>query len=367
MSLLSAPSFMHRHVRGAVPCIFMHSHLWRNTLLHERSGWCRPSPPKLGGMRVYGSVWGLLSCNLSVNKVGNLFETHRSTIITVYNGAYDSSAFVFLIIKVMCLLYILRSPLLSVCYKKETWHFSFCQQLLYERGVSLQSSFLFLSLCGVLHLLRTLFLMPTGHIPYLLPENYTYGSEQTWLSGEISAHGCWRVVTHHLCSDRLGCPGQRTCKRKEEDGKQEAAASEPQAEVRMNLSSSKAEAKTSALDATIEPVPEKIQEEGNLTSALDVKFKVYFWSITQILVFRMADAFLHSLSDTVGYIHSTSTQQRSSQDLSVIVLRRQSQCFLQKVDFLLFQLWVSRAAWSLGYSSGICCGWPSSAPVTSSS
>uniref|UniRef100_A0A9J8CBU2 Uncharacterized protein n=1 Tax=Cyprinus carpio carpio TaxID=630221 RepID=A0A9J8CBU2_CYPCA len=49
-------------------------------------------------------------------QVGNLFDSHRSTIITVYNGAFDSSSAIFLIIKVLC-----------------------------ERRVSLRSSFLFLS------------------------------------------------------------------------------------------------------------------------------------------------------------------------------------------------------------------------------
>ncbi|XP_056593186.1 solute carrier family 43 member 3a [Triplophysa dalaica] len=79
-------------------------------------------------------------------QVGNLFDTRRSTIITIYNGAFDSSSVIFLIIKV-----------------------------LYERGVSLRSSFLFLSACNVIHLLRTIFLMPKSHIPYPVPENYTYG------------------------------------------------------------------------------------------------------------------------------------------------------------------------------------------------
>lgn len=39
-------------------------------------------------------IW---SCVL---QVGNLFGRHRSTIITLYNGAFDSSSAVFLIIKV---------------------------------------------------------------------------------------------------------------------------------------------------------------------------------------------------------------------------------------------------------------------------
>lgn len=33
-------------------------------------------------------------------QIGNLFGKHRSTIITLYNGAFDSSSVVFLIIKV---------------------------------------------------------------------------------------------------------------------------------------------------------------------------------------------------------------------------------------------------------------------------
>ncbi|XP_039976741.1 solute carrier family 43 member 3b [Xiphias gladius] len=79
-------------------------------------------------------------------QVGNLFGSHRSTIITLYNGAFDSSSALFLVIK-----------------------------LLHESGVSLQASFLFLSCCSVIHLLRTFFLMPRNFIPYPLPDHYTYG------------------------------------------------------------------------------------------------------------------------------------------------------------------------------------------------
>ncbi|XP_052005792.1 equilibrative nucleobase transporter 1-like [Xyrauchen texanus] len=79
-------------------------------------------------------------------QVGNLFGKHRSTIITLYNGAFDSSSAVFLIIK-----------------------------LLFEDGVSLRGSFLFLSCCSVFHLFRTFVLLPRTHIPYPLPENYSYG------------------------------------------------------------------------------------------------------------------------------------------------------------------------------------------------
>uniref|UniRef100_A0A673W3X3 Solute carrier family 43 member 3a n=1 Tax=Salmo trutta TaxID=8032 RepID=A0A673W3X3_SALTR len=76
-------------------------------------------------------------------QVGNLFDSHRSTVISVYAGAFDSSAAVFLIVK-----------------------------FLYERGVSFHSSFLVLSVCSVIHVFRTFFLMPRTHIPYPLPDRY---------------------------------------------------------------------------------------------------------------------------------------------------------------------------------------------------
>lgn len=79
-------------------------------------------------------------------QVGNLFGARRSTVITLYNGAFDSSSALFLIIK-----------------------------LLHEAGVSLHSSFLFLTACSVIHLLRTFFLLPRRFIPYPLPEGFTYG------------------------------------------------------------------------------------------------------------------------------------------------------------------------------------------------
>ncbi|KAJ8342081.1 hypothetical protein SKAU_G00320090 [Synaphobranchus kaupii] len=91
------------------------------------------------------AVGGMLFLITNI-QVGNLFGSHRSTIITLYNGAFDSSSAVFLIIKV-----------------------------LYENGISLRSSFLFMAACSVIHLLRTFLLLPKTHIPYPLPEDYTYG------------------------------------------------------------------------------------------------------------------------------------------------------------------------------------------------
>lgn len=97
--------------------------------------------PALSVIAVGGIL--LLMTNM---QVGNLFGTHRSTIITLYNGAFDSSSALFLIIK-----------------------------LLFEAGVSLRISFLSLAACGIIHLLRTFLLLPKTTIPYPLPEGYTYG------------------------------------------------------------------------------------------------------------------------------------------------------------------------------------------------
>ncbi|XP_054684996.1 equilibrative nucleobase transporter 1 isoform X4 [Grus americana] len=91
------------------------------------------------------SVGGILLI-LTNMQVGNLFGKYRSIIITLYNGAFDSSSAIFLIIK-----------------------------LLYEHGLSLRTMFLFMAACSAWHLLRTLFLMPRTRIPYPLPPAYDYG------------------------------------------------------------------------------------------------------------------------------------------------------------------------------------------------
>uniref|UniRef100_A0A3Q2Y1C0 Solute carrier family 43 member 3a n=1 Tax=Hippocampus comes TaxID=109280 RepID=A0A3Q2Y1C0_HIPCM len=91
------------------------------------------------------AVGGILLLMTNV-QVGNLFAARRSTIITLYSGAFDSSSSVFLIIKV-----------------------------LHEQGISLRSSFLVLSLCSIMHVVRTFILMPRTRIPYPVPQCYTYG------------------------------------------------------------------------------------------------------------------------------------------------------------------------------------------------
>ncbi|KAM5225775.1 equilibrative nucleobase transporter 1 isoform 3-T10 [Hipposideros larvatus] len=65
-------------------------------------------------------------------------------------------------------------------------------QLLYEQGISLRASFIFLSICSAWHVGRTFLLMPRGHIPYPLPPNYSYGP---W-PGLGSGGFCF----HSLCS-----------------------------------------------------------------------------------------------------------------------------------------------------------------------
>ncbi|XP_041845789.1 solute carrier family 43 member 3-like [Melanotaenia boesemani] len=114
--------------------------------------------PALSLLAVGGIL--LLMTNM---QVGNLFGSHRSTIITLYNGAFDSSSSLFLVIK-----------------------------LLHESAVSLRASFLFLSACSVIHVLRTFFLLPRKFIPYPLPDSYTYGitcSKSSSLSTEEKANG----------------------------------------------------------------------------------------------------------------------------------------------------------------------------------
>ncbi|XP_054890087.1 equilibrative nucleobase transporter 1-like isoform X1 [Poeciliopsis prolifica] len=108
------------------------------------------------------AVGGILLLMTNI-QVGNLFGSRRSTIITLYNGAFDSSSALFLIIK-----------------------------LLHESGVSLRTSFLFLSACSVVHILRTFFLLPRNLIPYPLPDRFTYGvtcGNSVTASAEVAANG----------------------------------------------------------------------------------------------------------------------------------------------------------------------------------
>lgn len=83
-------------------------------------------------------------------------------------------------------------------------------QILYENVISLRSSFLVMSLCSILHLLRTFLPLPRTHIPYPLPQHYTYGWESgsrcRWSKGTSS---CINVHFHLVC--RLNCGQATTC------------------------------------------------------------------------------------------------------------------------------------------------------------
>ncbi|XP_061076305.1 equilibrative nucleobase transporter 1-like isoform X2 [Conger conger] len=61
-------------------------------------------------------------------------------------------------------------------------------QVASERGISLHHAFFFLSACSIIHLMRTFILMPKMHIPYPLPEGYTYGTDQS--CGQTKCNTC---------------------------------------------------------------------------------------------------------------------------------------------------------------------------------
>ncbi|XP_072346441.1 equilibrative nucleobase transporter 1-like [Scyliorhinus torazame] len=97
--------------------------------------------PALSLLAVGGNI--LVITNI---QIGNLFGNRRSTVITLYYGAFATSSAILLLVKV-----------------------------LYEAGFSLKSMFLFISSLSSIHVLRTFFLLPRTHIPYPLPEGYKYG------------------------------------------------------------------------------------------------------------------------------------------------------------------------------------------------
>ncbi|XP_076813140.1 equilibrative nucleobase transporter 1-like [Clavelina lepadiformis] len=78
--------------------------------------------------------------------VSNLFSTHRALVVSLVNGAFDSSAFVFVFAK---LAYSADIPFTYILY--------------------------FLASCGILPIIRTFFLMPRHHIPLSVPDDYQYG------------------------------------------------------------------------------------------------------------------------------------------------------------------------------------------------
>ncbi|GCC38771.1 hypothetical protein chiPu_0023305 [Chiloscyllium punctatum] len=51
-------------------------------------------------------------------------------------------------------------------------------QVVYEAGLSLRNVFLFISCLSSIHIARTYVLLPRSHIPYPLPDGYTYGTSE---------------------------------------------------------------------------------------------------------------------------------------------------------------------------------------------
>ena len=86
-------------------------------------------------------------------QLGNLYFHARSSIITLLNGALDSSSFMFLLIK-----------------------------LVSDSGISLSSIFIGIACLTVFQIIRTFFLMPYKFIPFPLPKGkkYNYGFFHYW-------------------------------------------------------------------------------------------------------------------------------------------------------------------------------------------
>uniref|UniRef100_H2YAF6 Major facilitator superfamily (MFS) profile domain-containing protein n=1 Tax=Ciona savignyi TaxID=51511 RepID=H2YAF6_CIOSA len=78
--------------------------------------------------------------------VANFFPVHRALVIAVINGAFDSSAMIFALIKIA-----------------------------YDHGVNFYSILFFMAGCGAIMVVRFLFLMPKMNIPYNVPEDFQYG------------------------------------------------------------------------------------------------------------------------------------------------------------------------------------------------
>nr|CAB3266285.1 solute carrier family 43 member 3-like [Phallusia mammillata] len=92
------------------------------------------------------AVGGILML-LTNMQLGNLFGPARSSVITLLNGALDSSSFVFLLVK-----------------------------LAYDQGIHLSTIFQFIAICSIFQWARTILLLPKMHIPFPLPKGkFQYG------------------------------------------------------------------------------------------------------------------------------------------------------------------------------------------------
>ncbi|XP_069769638.1 uncharacterized protein [Narcine bancroftii] len=152
---------------------------------------------------VHGDITGAVGLELSVANdwgcclypagavrlptIGNIFGSKRSTVITIYDGAYDSSSAVFLIVKV-----------------------------LYEAGISLRSIFLFISCLSLLHTVRTIFLLPINTHP-LSPTRWVHLRVTcamfrliTFSRGEVGPHG-GAEGTYNQTTEETGAGTSERC------------------------------------------------------------------------------------------------------------------------------------------------------------
>lgn len=119
-------------------------------------------------------------CLLIVNlPLGGVFPSRRSTIITSINGAFDSSAVVFFLVKIA-----------------------------YENGINVQASFIVIAVSTLFIWVRTVFLMPLKHVPFIAEQDFKLG------------------VLHHV----------KCCKDKDEEKKQECTVLTPDGSNRSLIS-----------------------------------------------------------------------------------------------------------------------------------
>nr|XP_002124037.1 solute carrier family 43 member 3-like [Ciona intestinalis] len=89
------------------------------------------------------SGFPLVISNVSIS---NLFQNHRVLVISVINGAFDSSAVTFALMKIA-----------------------------YDSGIEFSYIMYFMTACAVLMIARFLFLMPRMHIPSIVRDDFEYG------------------------------------------------------------------------------------------------------------------------------------------------------------------------------------------------
>ena len=96
------------------------------------------------GMCIYtpGGI-GFLVTNM---QIGNLFPKTRAIVITIINGLFGSSAFMFTLFK-----------------------------LFYEHGTTLKTIFTIYTVISLFCFIRTFIFMPKGIIPFAIPEDYKFG------------------------------------------------------------------------------------------------------------------------------------------------------------------------------------------------